>query len=93
MNRTKQKGKLEPAQFLEEEKSNFQRNIAFVISEHDIPTEFNIDQLPLSPRKYTFDFQGAKLVPIKGVDGKLQIVAGEFFPMQLKYEGKTEQCS
>lgn len=94
--------KLEPpAQFLAEEKFTFQRNISCVVHEHDVPPElvFNLDQTPLSnvsPGKYTFDFQGAKNVPIKRVDDKRQINAtfcvnsvGEFFPMQRIYETKV----
>ena len=71
-------GKVEPsAQFLAEEKFTFNRAISTVIYNHDIPAHLviNLDQRPLSyvsPRKCTFNFKGAKNVPIKGVDDKRQ---------------------
>ena len=98
-------GKVDPSpQFLAEEKFTFQRQIASVVYEHDIPPELviNLDQTPLSyvsPGKYTFSFKGAKNVPVKGVDDKRQITAtfavsstGDFLPIQLIYEGKTKRC-
>ena len=69
-------GKIERSkQFLLEEKLTFQRRIASIIEEHDIPKELilNLDQTPLSyvsPGKYTFNPKGAKTVPIKGIDDK-----------------------
>ena len=94
--------KVEPSkQFLLEEKLRFQRRIASIIEEHDIPKELilNLDQTPLSyvsPGKYTFNPKGAKTVPIKGIDDKRQITAtftvsmtGKFLPIQLVYERKT----
>ena len=49
--------------------------------------------------KYTYNFKGVKIVPIKGVDDKRQITAtfavscvGDFLPMQLIYAGKTSRC-
>ena len=108
LNWTKRKGttgKVEPSpQFLAEEKYTFQRNISVAITEHDVPPFLilNIDQTPLSyatTGKYTFNFKGAKNVPIKGVDDKRQITAtfavscvGDFLPMQLIYAGKTSRC-
>ena len=95
-------GKIEPSkQFLLEEKLTFQKRIASIIEEHDIPKELilNLDQTPLSyvsPGKYTFNPKGAKTVPIKGIDDKRQITAtftvsmtGKFLPIQLVYERKT----
>ena len=66
------------AQFLAEEKVTFQRAISTVVYNQNIPAELviNLDQTPLSfvsPGKYTFNFEGAKNVPIKGVDYKRQI--------------------
>ena len=87
-----------------EEKYTFQRNISVAITEHDVPPFLilNIDQTPLSyvtTGKYTFNFKGAKNVPIKGVDDKRQITAtfavscvGDVLPMQLLYAGKTSRC-
>ena len=108
MNWVKRKGttgKVEPSvQLLAEEKFTFQKSISTVVYDHDIPADLiiNLDQTPLSyvsPRKYTFNFKGAKNVPIKGVDDKRQITAtfavsatGEFLPMQLIYAGKTKRC-
>ena len=69
-------GKIEPIKrFLLEEKLTFQRRIALIIEEHDIPKELilNLDQTPLSyvsPGKYTFNPKGAETVPIKGIDDK-----------------------
>ena len=97
--------KIEPSQlFLPEEKLIFQRRIASIIEEHDIPKKLilNLDQTPLSytsPGKYTFNPKGAKAVPIKGIDDKRQIPAtftvsmtGKFLPIQLVYEGKAPRC-
>ena len=105
---SKRKGttsKIEPSkQFLLEETLTFQRRIASIIEEHDIPKELipNQDQTPLSyvsPGKYTFNPKGAKTVPIKGIDDKRQITAtfavsmtGKCLPIQLIYEGKTPRC-
>ena len=98
-------GKIERSkQFLLEEKLTFQRRIASIIEEHDIPKELilNLDQTPLSyvsPGKYTFNPKGAKTVPIKGIDDKRQITAtftvsmtGKFLPIRLIYERKTPRC-
>ena len=67
-------------QFLLEEKLTFQRHIALIIEEHDIPKELilNLDQTPLSyvsPGKYTFNPKGAKTMPFKSIDDKRQITA------------------
>ena len=98
-------GKIGPSkQFLLEEKLTFQRCIASIIEEHDIPKELilNLDQTPLSyvsPGKYTFNPKGAKTVPIKGIDDNRQITAtstvsmiGNFLPFQLIYEEKMPRC-
>ena len=98
-------GKVEPSeQFLREEKSTFQRNIASAVQMHDIPEDLviNLDQTPLSyvsPGKYTFHPRGEQNVPIKGVDDKRQItgtfavsLTGEFLPIQVIYQGKTKRC-
>ena len=96
-------GKIGPSkQFLLEEKLTFQRCIASIIEEHDIPKEviLNLDQTPLSyvsTRKYSFNPKDAKAVPIKGIDDKRQIttatftfsITGKFLPIQLIYEGKA----
>ena len=69
-------GKIERSkQFLLEEKLTFQRRIASIIEEHDIPKELilNLDQTSLShvfPGKYTFNPKGAKTVLNKGIDDK-----------------------
>ena len=74
-------GKIGPSkQFLLEEKLTFQRCIASIIEEHDIPKELilNLDQTPLSyvsPGKYTFNPNGARTVPIKRIYDKRQITA------------------
>ena len=74
-------GKIERSkQFLLEEKLTFQRRIASIIEEHDIPKELilNLDQTPLSyvsPGKYTFNPNGARTVPIKRIYDKRQITA------------------
>ena len=59
----------------------------------------NLDQTPLfyvSHRKYAFNLNDSKAVPIKGVDDKRQITAtftvtasGSFLPLQLIYSGIT----
>ena len=75
-----------------------------MVYNHDIPADLaiNLDQTPLSyvsPGKYTFNFKGAKNVPIKGVDDKRQITAtfaisaaGDFLRMQLICPGKAKIC-
>ena len=84
-------GKIERSkQFLLEEKLTFQRRIASIIEEHDIPKELilNLDQTPLSyvfPGKYTFNPKGAKTVPIKGIDDKRQITATFTVSMTAKF--------
>ena len=98
-------GKIEPSkQFLLEEKLKFQRRIASIIEEHDVPKELILilDQTPLSyvsPGKYTFNPKGAKTVPIKGIDDNRQITATStvsmienFLPFQLIYEEKMPRC-
>ena len=63
-------GTIEPSeQFLLEEKLAFQRRIASIIKEHDIPKELilNLDQtllLYVSLGKYTVNPKGANIVPI-----------------------------
>ena len=107
-NRVKRKGttgKVEPSkQLLAEGKITFQMFISNVVSEHDMPSELiiNFNQIPLSyisPEKYTFNIKGAKNVPVKGIDEKLQITAtfvfsavGDFLPMQGIYAGNTKRC-
>ena len=92
------------AQFLAEEKFTFQRAILAVVYNHDIPADLviNLDLTPPSyvfPGKYTFNFKGAKKVPIIGVDAKRQVTAtfaisatGEFLSIKLIYLGKTKRC-
>ena len=66
-------GKIESSkQFLLKEKLTFQRRIASIIEEHNIPKELilNLYQIPssnVSHGKYTFNPKGAKKVPIKGI--------------------------
>ena len=92
--------KIKPSKrFLFEEKLTFQRRIASIIEEPDIPKEpiMNLDQTPLSyvsPGKNTFNPKGAKTVPIKGINDKRQITATftasiseKFLPIQPIYEG------
>ena len=92
-------GKIEPSkQFLLEEKLTFQRHIASIIEEHDIPKELilNLGQTPLSN---TFNPKSAKTASIKGIDDKRQITATftvgmtvKFLPIQLIFERKTPRC-
>ena len=97
-------GKVEPSvQFLAEEKI-FQKAISTVTNNHDISADLviNLDQTPLSyvsPRKYTFNFKGAKHVPIKSVMTSVKLLlhfqsfqTAEFLPVQLIYPGKTKRC-
>ena len=96
-------GKIEPfPQLLAEEIFTFQKFIATVACDHDIPSGLiiNLDQTPLSygsPGKYSFKV--GENVPIKGSNDKRQITAtfsssakGKFLPMQLIYTGKTKVC-
>ena len=95
-NRKSRTSKIEPSkQFLLEEKLTFQRRIALIIEEHDIPKKLILilDQTSLSyvsPGKYTFNLKGAKTVLNKGIDDKRKITAtfavnmtGKFLPIQL----------
>ena len=81
-------GKIYPSpHFVAKEKFTFQRNISALVSQHDIHLylTINIDQNPVicQFREIHFQLQGAKKIPIKGLDDKRQITvtfAGEFLP-------------
>ena len=67
-------------QFLLKEKLTFQRHIALIIEEHDIPKDLILNLDPktrpyVSPGKYTFNPKGAKTMPFKSIDDKRQITA------------------
>ena len=94
-------GKVEPStQLLAEEKFTFQKAIAKVIQNSDIPLDLviNLDQTPLChvlPRKYIFHFKGSKHVLVKEVDDKQHITTifhvsavGKFLPRQVIYGGR-----
>ena len=88
---------------LKEVKLNYQRNIKQLHSWHDIPDELivNFDQTPLSyisSPNHTLAEQGSSSVPLIGKGKKKQITgtfavtkSGEFLPMQIIYEGKTDR--
>ena len=89
---------------LDEVKLDFQRKIKLLQSWHNIPDELiiNFDQTPLafvcSPN-HTLEVQGTKSIPLIAKGKKKQITgtfsiskAGHFLPLQLIYEGKTDQC-
>ena len=88
-------------QLLAKERFTFQKSIANVVYDHDIPSDL-FDQTSLShvsPEKYTFNLKGIKNVPIKGVDDKRQITTtfdvsatGNFLSTQIIRIGKTERC-
>lgn len=89
---------------IREAKLHFQRQIKTAHTNHSVPDELilNFDQTPLSyisVGKHTLEVRGTKTVPVAGKGDKRQITgtftiskAGDFLPMQLIYEGKTEQC-
>ena len=89
---------------LEKEKFTFQRNIMTLVKKHKIPEELilNYDQTPLSYvciSNTTLEVRGSKSVPIVGKGKQKQITDtftvsadGDFLPMQLYYEGKTDRC-
>ena len=69
-------GKVEPSvQVLAVGKFTFQKAISTIVYDHDIPGDLivKVDQAPISymsPRTYTFNIKGAKIVPIKIRDYK-----------------------
>ena len=81
-------GKIYPSpHFVAKEKFTFRRSISTLVSQHDIHLylTINIDQNPVicQFREIHFQLQGAKKIPIKGLDDKRQITvtfAGEFLP-------------
>ena len=82
MNWTKRKHttrKVEWSKKLSEEgKFTFKRKNSSVILDHDIPSEFNLDQILLfyvSPIKYTFSSNGSKNFPIKVLGDKMRSTA------------------
>ena len=94
------KAKVDPEHF-ENLKDNFLREIKSVVTIDEIPDELilNFDQMalnyvPVTP--WTMEEEGAKRVEVIAKDDKRQITAvfcgsmtGEFLPLQLIYEGKT----
>ena len=97
------KAKVDPEHF-DNLKEDFLREIKNVVTIDEIPDELvlNFDQtalnyVPVTP--WTMEEEGAKRVEIIAKDDKRQITAvfcgsmtGEFLPLQLIYEGKTNQC-
>ena len=94
-------GKIEPSpQFLAEERFTFQKPIATVVYDHNIPRglSINLDQTPnVSPGNYTFNLKEAKNIPVKGANDKRQIAAtffvsatGNSLPIQVIYAGKPK---
>ena len=89
---------------LAETKLDFQRKIGQSQSWHSIPNDLiiNFDQTPLPyvvTGNSTLNEKGAKPVSLQGKGKKKQItvtvavsMTGDFFPMQLMYEGKTPRC-
>ena len=99
-------GKIEPfPQLRAEERFTFQKSIAPLAYDHNIPSDLiiNLVQTPLSyvsPGKYLFNLkEGAKNVPINVAFDKREITTtfadnatGNCFPMQLIYTGKIKNC-
>ena len=76
-------------------------SISKVAYEHDITSQVitNLDQTPLHLAWKIHLQQGAKNVPVKGIDDNRQITVtfavsavGNFLPMQIIYTGNTERC-
>ena len=97
------KAKVDPEHF-EKLKEDFLLEIKSIVSIDEIPDELilNFDQtalnyVPVTP--WTMEEEGAKRVEILAKDDKRQITAvfcgsmtGDFLPLQLIYEGKTNRC-
>ena len=85
-------------------KNTFLEQIKTTVEFENIPLDliFNWDQTGLNfvpVSKWTMEKEGAKRVEIKGFDDKRQLTAvfaatisGKLLPMQLIYQGKTNQC-
>ena len=85
-------------------KADFLRRVDEQVVQHDIPDElvFNMDQSggSLVPGgEWTMEQEGARQVPITGIDDKRQITAvltvsktGRMLPTQLIYAGTTKRC-
>lgn len=100
---TTSKSKTLPQEFAKI-KIDFLKEIAAVITIEEIPPELilNWDQtgIHLVPAAaWTMDQIGSKRVEISGVNDKRQVTAvfcgsmlGEFLPLQVIYQGKTDRC-
>ncbi|KAI8522099.1 hypothetical protein Bbelb_018530 [Branchiostoma belcheri] len=88
----------------EETRDKFYDRIEEAVRDNDIPDEMivNWDQtgVPIVPvGKWTLEEEGARQVPITGLEDKRQItlllttsVSGKLLPPQALYQGKTEAC-
>ena len=95
--------KLPVAEF-EKQKEQYLSDIRTEVIMNDIPPSLiiNWDQtaihlVPVSG--WTVNMQGEKSIPIAGLDDKREVMvvlavtmAGEYFPPQILYQGKTEIC-
>ena len=100
---TTSKSKHKPGEF-EKVKKGFLDDVVSVVKMEEIPPELilNWDQtgIHLVPASgWTMDKIGSKRVEISGVNDKRQITAmfcgsltGDFLPIQLIYQGKTNRC-
>ena len=82
----------------------FYKDIAGIVQTLNIPPELiiNINQTPIPYNlisKYSMNQKNAKNVPIQGIGDYRQItgtfgvsMSGNFLPIQLIYQGKTNRC-
>ena len=107
MNFVKRKGstsaKVVPAEF-DKIRDEFLDRIKTAVADHSIPSSLivNSDEtgLKLVPQsEWTMEKEGAKKVPIKGLDDKREVTAflsitpsGVYLPPQVLYQGTTERC-
>ena len=88
----------------EKKKEQFLEDIASIVTMEEIPSALivNWDQTGINivpSSSWTMEVRGAKRVEIGGLDDKRQItgiyaasLAGDFLPIQLIYQGKTNAC-
>ena len=88
----------------DELKAQFLEEVATTVYVEDIPPELilNWDQTGINlvpSSSWTMEQKGAKRVELTGIDDKRQITAvfcgsltGDFLPIQLVYQGKTNRC-
>jgi hypothetical protein len=100
---TKAKANITPEQF-QGMKSTYLHQVVSMVKLHSVPSSLviNLDQTGLNivpSGEWTMEKEGSKRVDLAGLGDKRQITAtfaasldGQFLPMQILYQGKTNRC-